>query len=268
MNPSRAFAPFASLRIIPLLFVLLVGCLLAPARVGAETMPPAPRAYFNDYAGRISKPLARELNRQLEAYERESSNQLVVAIFPRMDSASSVFDYTQRIAQQWKVGQADRRNGAVLFVFVAEHEVRLQVGYGLEGVLPDALAKRIIEEQIVPRFRNGDFDGGMRAAVQSMIAASKGEYQGTGRTVGDSRQRHSSNPGSGWGQIIFIVLAIIVSALRGGFGRRRMVFGRRGYGSGGWWIGGGGGWGSGGGGGGGFSGGGGSFGGGGAGGRW
>lgn len=255
------------LRSLPISLVLL--CLSGfTTTVLAETIPPAPPRYFNDYANQISGAVAQQLNRQLEAYERESSNQLLVAIYPRMDSESSVQDYTYRIAESWQIGQAGRNNGAALFVFLNNREVFLQVGYGLEGVLPDALANRIIEDEIVPRFRAGDFDGGMTAAVGAMIAATKGEYTGTGRTNADGSRQNQRGKGQWFLILIFIIISVISSRNR----RRRLVLGGGRHGRGGMWIGGGGfGGGRGGGGfggGGGFSGGGGSFGGGGAGGRW
>ena len=230
--------------------------------LAAEVIPPAPAHYFNDYAQAVSATTAAQLNQTLENFERESSSQILVTVFPKMQSDSSVEDYTVRVARAWKVGQKEQNNGAVLFVFVQDHKMFLQVGYGLEDVLTDALCKRIIEEQIAPRFKSGDFNGGLTAGVQSILAAVKGEYKGTGTTVAESRGSQS-RPNSGIVPFIFItfiVLAILVSRLR--------RFGSR---SGGWLItgGGGGGWSGGsGGGGGGFSGGGGSFGGGGAGGSW
>jgi uncharacterized protein len=254
--------------------VLLVAVLAGSWLGGAERIPPVPPRYFNDYAGVVSRPTAEQLNAQLEQYERDTSNQLLVAIYPKMESASSVEDYTVRVAQAWRAGQGSRNNGAVLFAFMQEHQLYMQVGYGLEPVLPDALAKRIIEGEIVPRFRAGDVDGGMRAAVQAMIAATKGEYKGTGRT-----QAGQSRGGSGgipvWVFIVgFLVISIFRILFRRALGGPAVLLnpGRRGLrrsiwlGGGGFGGGGGGGWS--GGGGGGFSGGGGSFGGGGAGGKW
>ncbi len=247
------------------------------AAFAAEVIPPPPARYFNDYANVVSPATAARLNQTLEDFERQSSCQILVAIFPKMQSDSSLEDYTVRVAQSWRVGQKAKDNGAVLFVFVQEHRVRIEVGYGLEGSLPDALAKRIIDEQITPRFRAGDFDGGLTAGVQSMIAATKGEYKGSGRTVAE---RHFSGEWSS-GLVFFFFIALfiaviiiramslanasswlITSALSSG------LSGRRDSGNSGWF--GGGGWGGGGGGfsGGGFSGGGGSFGGGGASGSW
>ena len=96
----------------------------------------------------------------------------------------------------------------MLFVFVQEHKLFLQTGYGLEGVLPDALCKRIIDEQITPRFKAGDFDGGPGGGVAAILAATKGEYKGTGRTVAEHHQ------GSGIGTIVLIVAVILLVILR------------------------------------------------------
>jgi uncharacterized protein len=256
----------------------ILAFLLCFRAFAAEVIPPAPPRYFNDYAQAVSPATAARLNQTLENFERESSGQIVVAVFPKMQSDSSVEDYTVRVARAWKAGQKDKNNGAVLFVFVQDHKMYLQVGYGLEGALPDALCKRIIAEQIAPRFKAGDFDGGLAAGVQGIIAAAKGEYRGTGRTVAEDRASplDLSNDGS----VLFVflavgfVVAIIFVFLSANRGR---VYGNRGWiRTGGWsggWTGGGGGYSGGGGGfsgggGGGFSGGGGSFGGGGAGGSW
>jgi len=234
-----------------------------------EVIPPAPAAYFNDYAHVVSAATAAQLNQTLENFERQSSEQIVVAVFPKMQSDSSIEDYTVRVARSWQVGQKDKNNGAVLFVFVQDHKMFLEVGYGLEGVLPDALCKRIIDEQIAPRFKAGDFDGGLTAGVQSILAATKGEYKGTGTTVAE---RHTTYVHNDWGEIISFIIFILVVILF--ISVRTTLFGYGGiFYSGGGWSGGG--WGGGGssggggfGGGGGFSGGGGSFGGGGAGGGW
>ncbi|HEY8995900.1 MAG TPA: TPM domain-containing protein [Lacunisphaera sp.] len=253
-------------------FLIVATVLLTAAGLAAaERIPSAPSRYFNDYAGVVSRPVADRLNAQLEQFERDSSNQLLVVIYPKMESDSSVEDYTVRVAQAWHVGQKGKDNGAVLFSFMQEHQLYLQVGYGLEGAIPDVTAKRIITQEIVPRFRAGDMDGGVTAAVEAMIAAAKGEYQGTGRTAAE---RRGSNPiGSAGLFALLFMLWIVFLFVRRGFNRPSVFMNpRRNVMTNTWWTGGSGGgsWGGGGsfGGGGGFSGGGGSFGGGGAGGKW
>jgi uncharacterized protein len=240
--------------------------LIAFAVGAAEVIPPPPAKYFNDYANVTTSAATTRLNRTLEDFEKETSNQIVVAVFPKMQSDSSIEDYTVRVAQAWKVGQKGKNNGAVLFVFTQDRKMFIQVGYGLEGALPDAICKRIIEDEIKPHFKNGNFDAGLSAGVNAILAAAKGEYKGNGRTVAQPLVVNGSSNGStGLPPIFAIVIAVIVVLIFLSVARRS----RGRFYSGGGWSSGGGGWsGGGGGGGGGFSGGGGSFGGGGAGGSW
>jgi uncharacterized protein len=243
------------------IFSIVLLALLGLTALAAEVMPPPPAQYFNDYAGVISPATAAQLNRRLEQFERAASSQIVVAIFSKMQSDSSIEDYTVRVAQSWKVGQQDKNNGAVLFVFTQDHKMYLQVGYGLEGVLPDALCKRIIADEITPHFKAGDFNAGLIAGVNAILAAAKGEYKGTGRTVAEK------GPYTEFAPVFIFAFVFLIITLLGVFGRRGgLVYTGVGRTGGGWSGGGGGGFSSGGGGG--FSGGGGSFGGGGAGGSW
>ncbi len=242
----------------------------------AEIMPPRPTRHFNDYARVVSTETASRLDKSLEDFERETSNQILVAVFPKMQSDSSIEDYTVRIAESWKTGQKGRDNGAILFVFVQDRKMFLQVGYGLEGALPDALAKQIIENDIKPRFRSVDYEGGLTAGVAAILAATRGEYKGTGQTAAQRQQQQRRNPGNFAVLAGFVGFMIILALLsrRSGVRRRGWVGQPGGWvlTSGGYspsrnWPGSDGGF-SGGGGGGGYSGGGGSFGGGGAGGSW
>jgi uncharacterized protein len=231
---------------------------------GAEVIPPKPPGYFNDYAGVVSKEAALRFNEQLAQFERETSDQVVVAIFPKMQSDSDVADYTQRVAQAWGVGRKKQSNGVVLFVFVQDRKMFIQVGYGLEGVLPDVTAFDITEYQIKPHFRNNDYEGGLAAGIDSICKAIRGEYKGSGKTVAE--QRGNAGPPGILLFIIFVVVLIVISRVvrgLGGYGyssgRGGPIFLPIGGGGGGWSSGGGFS---------GFSGGGGSFGGGGAGSSW
>jgi uncharacterized protein len=241
--------------------------LLATKSEAAEVIPPKPDRYFNDYAGVVSKEAALRFNEELAQFERETSDQVVVAIFPKMQSDSDIADYTQRVAQAWGVGQKERRNGVVLFVFVQDRKMFIQVGYGLEGALPDITAFDITEYRIKPHFRNGDYEGGIAAGIDSMFKAIRGEYKGSGKTVAE--EHRGGGASSIWFFIIFLILLIIISRIfrrLGGWGYSSRgggpVFFPMGGGGGGWSSEDGGGGFSG------FSGGGGSFGGGGAGSSW
>lgn len=270
-SPATLVATTPGLRAARISLFILVALVALVAGRGhgraAETIPPAPTKYFNDFAGVVRPKTAAELNTELAQFERDTSNQILVAIYPRMASDSSVEDYTVRVAQSWRVGQKARDNGAVLFLFQETRDVRIVTGYGLEGALPDALAKRIIEDEMIPRFRAGDFDAGLTAGVRAMMAATRGEYRGSGRPAADGQ---AGSPSRSTLVFLIIIALIMLSGLRNASRRQTVytrrgprtvwmdpgVFGRRG---GGGWSGGGGGS---------FSGGGGSFGGGGAGGRW
>ena len=238
---------------------------------GAEKIPPKPAGYFNDYANVVPKEKALALNEKLAQFERDTSNQVVVAVFRKMETDSDIADYTQRIADSWKAGQADKRNGAVLFVFLDDRKMFIQVGYGLEGALPDVTVFDITERHIKPRFKAGDYVGGLDEGIDLMLKAIRGEYKGDGATV---REKSGATASTGCGPLGFLIFLIIVmTVIR--LGRRKGGYGYTGVGgpfvSSGW----GGGWSGGsssssssGGGFSGFGGGGGSFGGGGAGSSW
>jgi uncharacterized protein len=245
--------------------------LLSTGLLAQPKAPPPPSTFFTDQSGVIPADAAARIEQRLRAFQETSSNQVLVVVANRIpEGYASLEEYTHRTAEAWRVGDKSRDNGAVLFVFVADRKVRIEVGYGLEGALPDALASRIIANEITPRFRAGQYGEGLLAGVDAIISATKGEYQPTSR---------NSSPR----QVLLIVLIVLIFFFIGvvlpflneirDIRHSRTYSGRgwsggrsRSWGSGGGgWSGGGSSWG---GGGGGFSGGGGSFGGGGASGSW
>jgi uncharacterized protein len=249
------------------LLVAAFFALLATKSQAAEVIPPKPDRYFNDYAGVISKSAALRFNEELARFERETSDQVVVAIFPKMQSDSDVADYAQRVAQSWEVGQKGRRNGVVLFAFIQDRKISIQVGYGLEGILPDIVAYDIRANHISPYFKRGEYEQGLAVGINLIFKAIRGEYKGSGKTVAE--ENRGGGGSSIWFFIIFLIALIVISRIMRRLGGYGYSSGRGGpiFFPGG----GGGGWSSGGGGGGGFSGfggGGGSFGGGGSSGSW
>lgn len=260
-------------------FLFAIAALVSAAALGQASVdaeiPEKPARYVTDSAGILGTERVDALSLKLEQFERETSNQILVWVDRKLPERFTLEDFTVRAAQKWRAGQGATDNGAVLFVFVDDRKLRIEVGYGLEGVIPDATAKQIIDDEIVPRFRSDDYPGGIEAGVNALLAAAKGEYKGSGSTV-DERSRKRRNDLSGCiipGLFLFFFIVLPFLA-RQGSRKRRRTFGGSGWwtgmgggGFGGWSSGGGGGW-SGGGGGGGFSGGGGSFGGGGASGSW
>jgi len=240
-------------------------CIAASVAINAqaaEVIPPKPAGYFNDYAGVVSKEAAHRFNEQLAQFERETSNQIVVAVFLKMQSDDDIAAYGQRVAEAWGVGSKAQRNGVALLVFIADRKASIQVGYGLEGALPDAIAYDIRANHINPHFRTGDYEGGLADGIDSIFKAIRGEYKGTGKTVTE-RRSNAPAPTFLFFLIFLVTLSIISRIMRrlGGYSyssrRRGPVFIPMGFGGG-----------SGGGGFSGFSGGGGSFGGGGSSGSW
>jgi uncharacterized protein len=176
----------------------------------AEVIPPAPLHYFNDHAGLVSQSVADQFDRQLAQFERDSSDQVVVAVFPKMQSDNDIAAYTQRVAESWGVGQKDKRNGVVLFVFVEDRKMIIQVGYGLEGALPDVVAFNITEYQVKPQFAAGNYEAGLRIGVNSILKAVRGEYAASKPAAQEIAPHHRSIA-----PLLFLLLIIPLSLLFG-----------------------------------------------------
>ncbi len=250
------------------LLVVLLLAALAGAASAALPIPPPPDRRINDYAGVLSADERARLEGTLRARERESSNQIVVAIF-RSLQGESLEDYSIRLAQAWRVGQKGLDNGVIFLVFLDDRKTRLEVGYGLEAKLTDALASQILRQVVAPRFREGKVADGIAAGLDAIEQVIAGTYKAAPQ--GQAAREKGWNPV----QLILLLIvvggifSILIPALYGSHIRRQgWTGGRRGWG--GPTIFTGGGWGSGGSGGGGgdFGGGGGGFGGGGASGDW
>ncbi|MBW3780319.1 methanol dehydrogenase [Aeromonas veronii] len=205
-----------------------------------------------DEASLMSRKQAHQLTQQLAAFEKRSGIQLVVVSVDSLDG-ETIEEYGYQLGRHWGIGQKGKNNGVLLLIAQDERKVRIEVGYGLEGALPDAIAANIIHGRILPAFKRGDMVAGIMAGSQSIMKALAGEYQPV-------EQPKSDNGGGPWLFILVVIAMIVLHNLRGGGpgGRRRSTYMAGGLGAGSF----------GGRSGGGFSGGGGSFGGGGASGGW
>jgi uncharacterized protein len=226
-------------------------------------IPPPPQAFVTDRARLLKPATVQALNAQLQQEQERTGQQVVVWIAKSLEGAS-LEDWTNQAFLRWRIGQKDKNNGVALFLFTEDRSARIEVGYGLEPVLTDALSGRILREIVFPELQAGDPDEAVQEGVDAILAVIKGEELPV-----------PSSWTQGMRGLILIVstigLILLLSALAGRYG------GRGGPRGGGPWTGGppggspgswGGGWGGGGFGGGGFSGGGGMSGGGGASGRW
>ena len=190
--------------------------LLAPG-VRAEPQVPVPvlNARVTDLTGTLTPEQAAALEAKLGAFERTKGSQVTVLIVPTT-KPEEIEQYAIRVAEAWKLGRKGVDDGAILLVARDDRKVRIEVGYGLEGVLPDATANRIIDEDIVPRFRDGNYDGGITAGVDRMLRVIEGE------PLPEPERRETAHGAGGLGQLLPLLL---VFALVGGSILRRL-FGR------------------------------------------
>jgi len=128
----------------------------------------------NDNAGILSEGARQSLGETLKAHEDRTGNQVVVLTMPSLQG-ESIEDYSNRVFNEWKLGQQGKDNGILLVVVPDERKMRIEVGYGLEGAMTDLMASRIIREIMTPRFRDGDFDGGITEGTLAVIGVLEGE---------------------------------------------------------------------------------------------
>ena len=152
----------------------------------ALDVPARPEGRVTDPTRTLSPSEIATLERKLAAFERETTHQIAVLIIPSLEG-DNLEDYSIRLAEKWKIGQKGRNNGAILLVVKNDRKLRIEVGYGLEGALPDALAGTIIRNEIAPRFRAGQFYQGIDAGINAMMAATKGEYKASPKRGKGSR---------------------------------------------------------------------------------
>jgi uncharacterized protein len=233
----------------------VVFTLALPGLALALDVPPL-QGRVNDRAQVLSPQMKSQLESQLEAYERATGHQLAVLVVPSLEG-DPIEDFTLRVVESWKLGKKGKDDGVLLFVAVQDRKIRIEVGYGLEGDLPDALVSRIIRDVMTPAFRQGDLAFGISRAASAIAAATGGQ----GEALPPPR-RTRGHEGGGLSPYLLLGLVVLLF-LGGGRGGGGLLLGAAlgGLGRGG--FGGGGSRGSGG-----FHGGGGGFGGGGASGEW
>jgi uncharacterized protein len=240
---------------------ILAGLLFAllSVPVFALEVPERPEGRVTDLTRTLSPDEIAALEQKLSAFEEQTTNQIAVLLIPSL-AGDSLEDYSIRLAEKWKIGQKGRNNGIILLVVKNDRRLRIEVGYGLEGALPDALAGSIIRNEIAPWLRAGRFYRGIDAGITAIMAATKGEYKAPVK-----RERRAR--AAPWVPFLPFILIFGIFTVANFIARKRHYHsgGRYGWTTGGGFFGGGF---SGGSSGGGFSGGGGDFGGGGASGDW
>lgn len=160
---------------LPALVIALAAVLLQPAACAQDQQPIPPlTGQVVDRTGTLSAAQQQSLRAQLSAFERRKGSQIAVLIVPRT-APETIEQYAIRVAEQWQIGRKQVDDGALLVIARDERRLRIEVGYGLEGALNDATARRIIDEVIVPYLRAGDLAAGVEAGVEAMMRVIDGE---------------------------------------------------------------------------------------------
>ncbi|RPH50324.1 MAG: TPM domain-containing protein [Desulfobacteraceae bacterium] len=149
--------------------------IIFPCTAGALEVP-ALKGRVNDYASILSPETAQKLDAVLSEIEKSDSTQIAVLTIPSLEG-EVLEEFSIKVAEAWKIGQKNLDNGAILLVSKNDRKLRIEVGQGLEGKLTDLVSGRIIRSEIIPRFREGDFNGGIEAGIYAMISVVRGEYK-------------------------------------------------------------------------------------------
>jgi len=197
--------------------IILIILLASFTQMFAQDIPdkPNPPRLVNDFAGLLSGQQVDYLERKLVAFNDTNSTQIAIVIVNDL-KGYDVADYAQRVAQKWGIGQKKYDNGAIILLkpMTAEErgEIDIDVGYGLEPIIPDITARRIIDNEMIPKFRENDYFGGLNAAVDVMISLAAGQF-----SAGEYKKR-TEGGGSLFGFLVPIIIMIIVI---------RMIFRRK-----------------------------------------
>lgn len=242
------------------LFIFLYGIVLSGLVAQVDDLPSAPKRLVTDHAGVLGADQIRFLEQKLLNYQDTTSTQIAILIDKQVPGGYDYSDYAERVAEKWGIGQKGKDNGLLLYVAIDDRKIWIATGYGLEGAIPDALAKNIIDRIISPEFRKGDYFAGLEQGTSALMLAASGEFEA------------DQKPGNKGGSLLIVLIVIVLMVLfslgnrNNGNGGHYTTYSGRGYRGGGFYGGFGGGSSRGGGSFGGFGGGG--FGGGGAGGSW
>ncbi|MXS84395.1 YgcG family protein [Nitrosomonas sp. HPC101] len=155
-----------------LLFIALL-CTVATG-VQADIAIPPLKSHVTDLSGTLSQAEITQLEQQLAGFETQKGSQIAILVVPTTHP-ETIEQYSIRVAETWKLGRKDIDDGVLLLVAKNDRTLRIETGYGLEGVLPDILARRIIDQGIIPEFRQGNFFGGLQTGVNQIISVIKGE---------------------------------------------------------------------------------------------
>jgi uncharacterized protein len=210
LNPSLVTRSFG---ILALLITLMF-----PVGLMGQDIPSNPSGFVNDYARMLSSSERSRLERKLSTYKDTTSNVVVIATVESLQGYP-IEDYSLKMAESWDMWTGERFNGVLILVAKKDREMRVEVGYGLEGAITDAIASKITNQIMRPAFRRGDFYGGLDQATDAVMLAAAGEY--------DAIQKSTQSDQEGWPSYI-IFLIFIAFVLWNIFGRKNKGGGGKG----------------------------------------
>ena len=174
---------------------------------------------MSDYTNLLNANQQRVLNNKLDRLEKATSTQIFLAIFDRIPESYYLEDFVVKLYEKWRPGRKNENNGVLIVLFTGDRQIRIEVGYGLEGVLTDMQAGRVIEDVMKPEFKKGDYFTGLNNGIDVIISAVKGEYK-------IPIERKSRSKKSNWFSLV-VIFFIIMSVLRR-FGGRGTTVSRKG----------------------------------------
>jgi uncharacterized protein len=210
--------------------ILFFGFILCVIVAMAQDFPERSNTLVTDYTNTLSPADKQQLETKLVTYNDSTSTQIAVVIL-KSTGNYDINDYGVQLLRKWGIGQKDKNNGVLVLVAIGDRKMSIQTGYGAEGSLPDIVTQDIIQNDLKPHFKQGDYYGGLDAGTNSIIKAMKGEYK-----AAKKQKQSSSGPAGFIFIVIIVVILILVFRNRGGGGGGRQIIGRRGGASPFWWF--------------------------------
>ncbi|QKJ32091.1 TPM domain-containing protein [Mucilaginibacter mali] len=199
----------------------------------AQEFPEKSKTLVTDYTNTLSAEQQQQLEQKLFTHNDTSAIK-IAAVIMKSTGGYDINQYGALLGRKWGIGNKDKNTGVLILVAMADRKMSIQTGYGVEGALPDAITQSIIQHDMKPRFKAGDYYGGLDAAVDDIIKYTKGEYKP------EASKRQSRGKGDNGGPIGFIIIIVIVIIIaifrRRGGGGGGQIIGRRGSASPFWWF--------------------------------
>jgi uncharacterized protein len=208
--------------------IILFSCLVLSTFLAfSQELPPKSNTLVTDFTNTLSTTEKQQLENKLVAFNDSTSTQIAVVIIKSVGQYD-INDYAQRLGRSWGIGQKGKNNGIIVLVAIGDRKVAIQTGYGAEGAVPDVVTNEIIQNDLKPHFKAGDYYGGLDAGTNDIIKYIKGEYKA-------EKKPQSRGRGGSAGIIIIIVIVILILVFRnrGGGGQ---IIDSRGGASPFWWF--------------------------------